>query len=102
MCPKIDNRERVVESVSVATLGLLKPALIVATANSLQRFIGIASHKTRITPKQALAANLAAARGDKIAAKNLEIVEKRMTSAQVARAQAMAAKWKPKKAKQTK
>ena len=32
----------------------------------------------------------------------IEIVEKRMTPADVSRAQAMAAKWKPKKAKQTK
>ena len=44
--------------------------------------------------------SLSAARGNKTAAKNLEIVEKRMTYAQVA--QAMAAKWKPKKAKQMK
>lgn len=45
---------------------------------------------------------LAAARGDEVAAKNLELVEKSMTRAQVAKAQALVAKWKPKKAKQTK
>ena len=43
--------------------------------------------------------SLAAARGHKVAAKNLKIVEKRMTRAQVAKAQAMAAKWRPKKTK---
>ena len=46
--------------------------------------------------------SLAAARGDKVAAKNLELVEKSMTRAQVAKAQAMVAKWRPKRAKQTK
>ena len=46
--------------------------------------------------------SLAAASGDKDAATLIEIVEKRMTPADVSRAQAMAAKWKPKKAKQTK
>ncbi len=43
--------------------------------------------------------SLAAAQGNKTAAKNLEIVEKIMTPADVSRAQAMAAKWKPKKTK---
>jgi TPR repeat protein len=43
--------------------------------------------------------SLAATAGNKIAAENLKIVEKRMTPAQVAKAQEMAAKWRPKKAK---
>ncbi|HUT50770.1 MAG TPA: hypothetical protein VM325_15635 [Alphaproteobacteria bacterium] len=43
--------------------------------------------------------SLAAAAGNKEAAKNLDIVKKRMTPAQVAKAQEMAAKWRPKKAK---
>ena len=46
--------------------------------------------------------SLAAARGDKTAAKNLDIIEKRMTPADVSRAQAMAAKWKPRKAQPAK
>ena len=46
--------------------------------------------------------SLAAASGTKDAATLIEIIEKRMTPADVSRAQAMAAKWKPKKAKPTK
>jgi len=41
--------------------------------------------------------SLSAARGNKVAAKNLKIVEKRMTRAQVAKAQALVAKWRPTK-----
>ena len=46
--------------------------------------------------------SLAAARGSKLAVTNLNLIVNRMTRAQVAKAQAMAAKWKPKKAKQAK
>ena len=46
--------------------------------------------------------SLAAASGNEDAATLIEIVEKRMTPAQVAKAQEMAAKWKPRKAKPTK
>lgn len=46
--------------------------------------------------------SLAASTGVKRAAKNLEVFEKRMTPAQIAKAQEMAAKWKPKKAKSAK
>ncbi len=46
--------------------------------------------------------SLAAARGNKTAAKNLGDIEKRMTPAQVAKALAMVAKWKPEKAKPAK
>ena len=46
--------------------------------------------------------HLAAARGGKVAAKNLELVKKHMTVADVSRAQAMAAKWKPRKFQRTK
>ena len=46
--------------------------------------------------------SIAAAQGHKKAAKRLEIIEKRMTPAQIAKAQDMAAKWRPKKAGSTK
>ena len=46
--------------------------------------------------------SLSAASGVKLAAKNLKGIEKRMTRADVSRAQEMAAKWKPKKAGSTK
>ncbi len=46
--------------------------------------------------------SLSAAQGDNMAARNLDLIAKSMTPAQVARAQAMAAKRKPKKAKPTK
>ena len=46
--------------------------------------------------------SLAAAQGHNAAAKFIEFLEKCMTPADVSRAQAMATKWKPKKAKQTK
>ncbi len=42
--------------------------------------------------------SLAAARGNKEAAKNVVLILKHMTSAQVAKAQELAAKWRPKKA----
>lgn len=44
--------------------------------------------------------SLASARGHKGASKNLGVVEKRMSSAQVAKAQAMVEKWKPTKTEQ--
>ena len=44
---------------------------------------------------------LAENRGKKTAAKDLEIIEKLMTPADLSKAQAMVAKWKPKKVKQT-
>ena len=41
--------------------------------------------------------NLAAAQGDETAAKNRDIIAAKMTKAQIAEAQRLAAEWKPKK-----
>lgn len=46
--------------------------------------------------------SLAALDGDKDAARKLDMLKKRMTPAQIAKAQEMAAKWRPKKARSTK
>ena len=46
--------------------------------------------------------SLAALDGDKDAARKLDMLKKRMTPAQIAKAQEMAVKWRPKKARSTK
>jgi len=64
--------------------------------------LGVMYASARGVPKDNVQAymwmSLAAVAGNKIAAENLEILEKRMTPAQVAKAQKMAAKWRPNKA----
>lgn len=68
---------------------------------SAQYFLGILYGKGRGVPRNYILAykwySLAAARGNKRAAKSLDFYEKRMTPAQISSAQALAAKWQPKK-----
>ncbi len=68
---------------------------------SAQLNLGVTYYAGQGVPKNYVLAymwwSLASARGDKLAAKKLNIIEKRMTPADVSKAQAMAARWRPTK-----
>jgi TPR repeat protein len=80
-------------------LRLMSP--LAENGNSLaQYFLGLMYNGGLGVPQDYVVAhmwfNLAAARGDKDAAKNREIVAKQMTPAQIAEARKLAREWKPK------
>ena len=98
---KYDNGQGVPKSYREA-VKWYREAALQGNANA-QLNLGIMNATGQGVPKNYTLAymwwSLSAARGNKTAAKNLEIVEKRMTPAQVAKAMAITAKWKPKKAR---